>query len=375
MAHAYTPGLRVAEFTPLKKDRRLPLLGEVLTEKGARVAHDEVIARTNLPGDVQSLNISHRLSIEPSDLPRYLKKKEGDTVEEGEVIAESKSFFGLFTSRCESPITGTIETLSSVTGQVLLRKPPIPVEVTAYVDGRVAEVHPEEGAEIETWGTFIQGIFGVGGETNGPIRVVASSPDQLLTPDLIPEDASGQILVGGARITMEALDRAREIGVAGIISAGFDDQDLRKLLGRDLGVAITGQEKLGITVVLTEGFGEISMADRTFNLLTENEGRRASINGATQIRAGVIRPEIVIPMLDRDEPAEGDHQMSTGGLGPGSRVRIIREPNFGQIATVTDLPPALHAMECETKVRVLKVKLASGEEYLLPRANVELIET
>ena len=39
---------------------------------------------------------------------------------EQEVIAQSSSFFGLFKTSCESPITGTIETLSTVTGQALL---------------------------------------------------------------------------------------------------------------------------------------------------------------------------------------------------------------------------------------------------------------
>jgi len=91
-------------------------------------------------------------------------------------------------------------------------------------------------------------------------------------------------------------------------------------------------------------------------------------------RAGVIRPEIIIPKLDREKPGEAEKDEASGGLSDGTRVRIIREPNFGSIATVTGLPPELHAMECETKVRVLKVKLDSGEEYLLPRANVELIE-
>jgi hypothetical protein len=373
MAHAYTPGLRVAEFTVLRKERRLPLLGEVLCKEGDSVDHEQVIARTNLPGDVQSINVAHRLSIEPADLPRYMMKSEGDSIEEGEILAESKSFFGLFTSRCESPISGTIETLSTVTGQVLLRKPPIPVEVTAYVDGRIAEVHPDEGATVETWGTFIQGIFGVGGEANGVIRIVVDSPDQRLTPERIPADAKGQILVGGSRVTMDAIEKAREVGATGIITAGFDDQDLKRLLGRDLGVAITGQEDLGFTLVLTEGFGEIAMAARTFQLLKDNEGQRASINGATQIRAGVIRPEIVIPKLDREKPAAAEVRES-GGMGIGSHVRIIREPNFGRLAEVTDLPSELQAMECETKVRVLKVKLESGEEYLLPRANVELIE-
>jgi len=375
MAHAYTPGLRVADFTLLKKERRLPLLGEVMVKPGDHVTHDQVVARTKLPGDVQSVNIGHRLSIEASDLPRYMLKKQGDQITKGEVIAESKSFFGLFKTTCESPIDGTIETLSTVTGQALLRQPPIPVEVTAYVDGFVSAVHDEEGATIETWGAFIQGIFGVGGETSGKLRVVVDGPGMGLDGDRIPSEAKDEILVGGARITMEAIDKARQAGARGIIAGGFDDEDLRTLLGHDLGVAITGHEDLGITIVLTEGFGEIAMAQRTFDLLKENEGMLACINGATQIRAGVIRPEIVIPRLSQEKPAaEGGEALSLG-LQEGSRVRIIREPNFGSLGNVTALPPELVAMECETKVRVLKVKLDSGEEYHLPRANVEMIES
>lgn len=167
MGHAYTPGLRVAEFTLLQKERKLPLLGEVLVKPGQKVAYGEVVARTELPGDVHSVNVANRLSCVAQDLPEFMRKREGDAVAKGESIAESKSFFGLFKTQCESPTTGTIETISTVTGQVLLREPPIPVEVKAYVDGVVVDVHEKEGATIETWGTFIQGIFGVGGRRTG----------------------------------------------------------------------------------------------------------------------------------------------------------------------------------------------------------------
>ena len=37
MAHAYTPGLKVLENTSVEKERRLPLKGEVLVEKGIDV--------------------------------------------------------------------------------------------------------------------------------------------------------------------------------------------------------------------------------------------------------------------------------------------------------------------------------------------------
>src|SRR2546422_984367 len=102
---------------------------------------------------------------------------------------------------------------------------------------------------------------------------------------------AGKIVVGGAFVGAEALARARAVGVKGVVVGGMHDQDLRALLGFDLGVAITGTETVGFTLVLTEGFGRIPMARRTFELLRQLDGRKTSISGATQIRAGVIRSE------------------------------------------------------------------------------------
>jgi hypothetical protein len=40
-----------------------------------------------------------------------------------------------------------------------------------------------------------------------------------------------------------------------------------------------------MTDVITEGFGNIPLADRTLSLLSAYAGKIASINGATQVRA------------------------------------------------------------------------------------------
>ena len=84
-------------------------------------------------------------------------------------------------------------------------------------------------------------------------------------------------------------------GARAVIAGGISASDLESFLGYDLGVAITGQEEKGSTLVVTEGFGDLAMAERTFALLRGCAGMRASVNGATQIRAGVLRPEIIIP--------------------------------------------------------------------------------
>ena len=142
------------------------------------------------------------------------------------------------------------------------------------------------------------------------------------------------------------------------------------MLGYEQGVAITGTEQIGITLVLTEGFGSITMAQRTFDLLTKYAGRKTSINGATQIRAGVIRPEVIVPHTE----AAIETVQVIKGLEPGDIVRVIREPYFGKIGSIVDLPPELQVLESEAKVRVMRVDI-NGEVVLIPRANVEVIES
>ena len=99
----------------------------------------------------------------------------------------------------------------------------------------------------------------------------------------------------------------------------------------------------------------------------------ASVHGMTQIRAGVIRPEIIIP-LEFDEKELKDVTAKVSTLEIGGLIRIIRQPNFGKIGRITALPEQLFIVESETKVRILEAELDDGTKVTLPRANVEVIE-
>lgn len=371
MAHAYTPGLKVTSHSMVRKERRLPLKGDVVVKVGDTVASEKVVATTSLPGEVEPLNLAGKLGIPPSDIRECLKKKEGDPLEKGEILAQTKGLFGLFKTVVKSPIEGSLENISDITGQLILRAPPKRVEIDAYIDGKVVEVIENEGVVIETVATFVQGIFGIGGEAKGIITRLAQHPEDIVSPDMIKPEHKGKILIGGSFIDSSTLKKAAKLGVSGIVVGGIDDEDLRNFLGYDIGVAITGSEDIGTTLMITEGFGQMKMAERTFQLLCKQEGKRASINGATQIRAGVLRPEIVIP-LPGEKPEEV-HEASKG-LDVGYPVRVIREPHFGAIGKVSELPPELRSIETEAKVRILGVELEDGTKIILPRANVEMIE-
>jgi transcription antitermination factor NusG len=372
MAHSYTPGLKVLKKTVFKKERILPLKGDVLVKAGDSLNPDTIVASTNLPGNVQMLKVSNILNIDPKDVVEALKVKEGQSIKKGDLIAETSGIFGMFKSSVESPVDGTIESISQSTGRVVVREAPIPVEVDAYVKGVVDEVVENEGIVLSSNAAFIQGIFGIAGEKRGELALVSSSPSEELKADQITSDMKGKILIGGSFLSLEAYKKALSVNVAGIVVGGFNYYDLKAILGYNLGVAITGTEKLNTALIVTEGYGSIPMSEATYTLLKDNVGNAASINGATQIRAGVIRPEIVIPLENSNTDSDSESKMPEG-IQEGSTVRVIRSPNFGKIGKVTSLPSELNKMESETMVRVAEINI-DGSNFLIPRANLEMVE-
>lgn len=374
MGSAYTPGLTVSADTVVERVRRLPIKGEVLVQPGDQVKFDTIVAQALLPGPLQNVRLAERLGIEAKEAPQLARVQVGDHVEKGDLIGETKGLFGKwFKNKVESDYSGTVESISEITGNMLIREAAIPVAMTAYVDGSILEVMPEEGAIVQTRGAMVQGIFGIGGERNGEIRVAVESQEDVLDENHIQDSDEGKILIGGAGITAAALKRANEVKVAGVVVGAVRDVDLTALLGYDIGVAITGQEEVATTLVCTEGFGTLTMAKRTFELLKSLQGRSASLNGATQIRAGVIRPELIAP----SDHAAGDLPPESAGnvLDIGTPIRVIREPYFGRLGKVTGLPAQLHKVESGTLVRVLEARLDNGDVVTVPRANVEIIAT
>jgi len=209
------------------------------------------------------------------------------------------------------------------------------------------------------------------------LRMAARGPDEPLDPTTLGERARGAVLVGGAMADSQSLSAAARAGAAGVVVGGVADVDLRTFVGYDIGVAVTGQEAVPFTLILTEGFGRVAMLRRTFELLASLEERQAAINGATQIRAGVIRPEIIVAL--GAPPADDAHESPPraaereGQLAVGAQVRIIREPYFGRLAAVVALPAEPRQIDTEARVRVVELDLGGGRRVMVPRANVEMV--
>ena len=73
-----------------------------------------------------------------------------------------------------------------------------------------------------------------------------------------------------------------------------------------------------------------------------------------------------------DDGSTDDSSAITESYGPP--VRVIRQPYFGKLGTVTELPPELQKLGSGSMARVLEVEFPDKERAIIPRANVEMIE-
>ncbi len=356
----------------LHRWRLLPTDGEVVLEAGDRVQVDTVVARARGQGAMVTVNVASALDLRPAEVAAAMVPAVGDQVAVGEVLARTRGLWGWLGSVCRSPVAGRVAAVSAHSGQVLIERPAAPLEVRAYLPGIVAEVIPGRGVAVTGWGALVPGVFGVGAEVAGELVLAVRRPDATLTGELVGADHAGQILVAGALVTGEALARAAAAGARGVIAGGVHAADLAGWLGRELTVADTTDVAAPLTLVVLGGFGRVPLERRVFALFAASEGRQACLSGVTRVRAGAVRPEVVIPLAAA--PASGATSLEvTAELVAGCRVLIVREPWFGSRGRVARLPREPQVVANEARCLVAEVDLDEGRTVLVPRANLEIM--
>ena len=365
-----TPSLIAKASTVVTRVRELPLRGEILVRLGQQVQGSDIVAHAERPGELTVLRLAETLGLLVHEVIKSLQVKVGEDLLVGTLICDHRGLFGLLRSRYVSPVAGKIEFISEESGHIGVRAPPQRIELNAYICGEVTAIEASRRVTIKTSATFVQGIFGVGGERCG--ELINSQSENVISLEKLPVDLRGKIVFGGTRPTADVLKQAAVRGAVGMIVGAIDDAALQGYLGYQLGLALTGDENVSMTVIVTEGFGELEMGERVRELLVRCQGRMASINGATQVRAGAIRPEIIVSNTEQvaraDEPPE-----QAGVLRVGVQIRFIRGQNFGSSAEVIEMPVHPELLSTGASARVLRAKLRGGQIVTVPRSNVEVL--
>ena len=125
MSKSYTPGLKILKNTVIRKERKLPLKGDINCSKGDAVKYNNVVASTFLPGNIHMVNVANQLNVEPDTISDYLTVSLNQEVDKGDIIAENKGLFGFFKSQVISPFKGKISNVSKRTGQIMVSEPEI----------------------------------------------------------------------------------------------------------------------------------------------------------------------------------------------------------------------------------------------------------
>lgn len=326
--------------------------------------------------------VASKLSIWPWTIRMYTSVDEGDEVFAGQVLASATNIGQV--DYVYSPMAGVVERICPRSGTITIVRPVRPSQVKAYLGGVVTEVLPELGAVIEATGSYIEGIFGVGGERAGEIVMATDGPDGDLDEAGVDVSHKGKVLVAGRFVSLEALKKARMIGVSGIITGGINNLDLVQFLGKEIVVGITGQEDTDLTVIVMEGFGPMPMNEKVWDLLASRAGKVASIDGTTHIRAGAVRPQVLVSdgALEPDSstaPWTEEHVSRTDrplitNLSVGDRVRCVRQPYFGLWGVVLDLPAEPREVESGSRMEVALVRLDDGREVWIAEANLEVFK-
>ena len=346
----YVPYSIVNPLTIVQISRRLPRPGDILVGVGDTVEPAHIVAQTVRPADFRIINVARELNAPLKKVKNYIKVERGERVSEGDVLAARG---GLSGGSCRAPIGGTI--VGSGRGRLLLEADPQPIRLNALVPGVVVDTWPSEGVLIETVGAYIQAAWGNGLEAYGPLRVIARAPRHPLRPKHIDPASQGAILVGGARLDEETIERAVEMQVRGIIVGG--------LPSRLLSLA----EGVGFPIVATEGVGKTPMSKATFDLLRSLDGRDVALSAQLRPRWGAKRPYIVVPMpSEAGTPIDPDAPIVVG-----SRVRALRQPYRGASGEVIDIPPGMSQLETGARVTGVQVDFGRNEMAFIPYANLE----
>ena len=137
------PQPTIAANILLRRERRLPVPGEVMVRAGARVEPGDVVATSMLKAEPVVVNIAADLDLSPQATARRLLVSPGAQVERGGMLAQ-RSGRGSRVSR--SPIAGTFQGYDSATGTGQIVPPSEPVSVRAHLKGIVTDVIPYYGA-------------------------------------------------------------------------------------------------------------------------------------------------------------------------------------------------------------------------------------
>jgi len=351
-------------------ERLLQVPGKILVRQGERVRSSDVIAEGTVSPGFRSLPLAEILGVKTKEAARFLLKKEGEKIRPGEIIAIKKNFFGLIKKTVTSPIEGTISSYDTESGILRLDFLPQVQRLVAACDGEVKDVPDRKTVILSCFVSEIYGVLGSGRTREGVLKVLAQKDDFLL-PTMIDESCSGAIIVGGALVSRPALTKAMTVGVSGIIAGGIHARDFFEIGGASSS-PFWASSDIGLTLILTEGFGRRTMSDDIFSILEKNNNKFVLIDGD---RAVLTIPDASVTKQIRHGKRfqEKVEEQDEREIKIGDRVRVIDYDLLGLEGVVKSIDQKEKTILEGLKTYMIEIETKRGR-INLPYKNIEIVD-
>jgi transcription elongation GreA/GreB family factor len=355
----YYPKQRYSsELTRIRRQATLPAeaLGNIQVEVGQTVDIRDKVARGLIPARHVILEAAHELGIRPDQLGELMLVNPGNRVETGQALAGRDATRG---RRVLAPFPGVVIYVGE--GQIIMQEMPQLITLEAGVRGRITEVIEGRGVVIQATGAVLQGVWG---NDRNAIATIRMEPErggiESINPESLDTTHKNEIVITRSPLTSLALDVGLARGFAGIIAPSMDANLLDTVLATPYAVMLTG------------GFGDMRMSSATAHFFSQFDGSQAMLDAAQTQRFTERRAELVI---NRPTNQQVPDVTAVQPIEVGSEVRITRDPHFGVVGTVEELPPNPVMLENGLRVKIAVVELIAGEYVDVPLANLELAGT
>ena len=339
--------------------------GTLNVTKNAEVSPHDVLGRYTYNPGFMAVNIAEKLGVSKSDAEKYISHPIGSKIFKGELLALSKGLFG--NKEVVSPTDGVIDLYDKQSGTVKLSFQAKETPLLSGVFGVIDEVNTLTGeVVIKTMVTEVYGVVGSGRERCGNLNVLGRQG--LINKFHVSPEMEGKILVTGSQIDNDGLKKAVGHGVLGIISGGINVKDFLSL-GASLDPTLRVGNDVGISVVVTEGFGPVAIGDDIYDLIKGYDDKFVFINGnISQMILPNLTSDSILSLRKIALPISRSPSLSpevvVGEIKIGSRVRVIWPPNFGiqgkvieidQTSTLLESGITTYMLTVETKKQKIKV--------------------
>ena len=187
----------ITPLTSIRRERLLPVPGEVLVGYGEKVGPADVVARCQVRGHMRVVDVSRALGVDRARATKYVRKAAGEAIQADELLASRGGLLGSWRGSVRSPVEGQIVEVRD--GFVVIEAVPTTVELSAHLKGQITNVMPKRGVVISAVGTLIQGLWGCGGEAEGVLKLLVD-PDSrcVLGVHVIGTGATDLVHIGQA---------------------------------------------------------------------------------------------------------------------------------------------------------------------------------